>query len=60
MFSDVEVIHWRYERGCTGLRPMVCVACTTWELRVAGVAFFGGTGGGSSGLSSCGAAIGGT
>ena len=38
---------------------MVCVACMTCELGAEGVAFIRGAGGGSSGLSSCGAAIGG-
>ena len=39
------------------MRLMVCVACTTCELGVEGVAFVRGAGGGSSGLASCGAAI---
>ena len=38
----------------------MCVACTTCELRAAGVASFRGAGGGSSGLSRCSATKGGT
>jgi len=44
-------------RGAHGVELMVRVSCTSG---VVGVAFFGEAGGGSSGLSGCGAVVGGT